>query len=439
MVKKRTIAGIDIGTDKVCTIIASINEENGDCNVIGVASTPSKGLRKSQIVDLEEAMGAITDSVEAAERMAGFNINEAFVSISGAHISSQNSKGVVAVSEPQGEISPVDVNRVIEAARAIALPSAREIIHVVPRDYSVDAQTGIKDPVGMTGVRLEAEAHLITGSQTAMKNITKCVADLGISVQGLIFSGLASANSVLSETEKELGVVLVDIGGGSIALTSYIEGALTYSSVIPIGAKNITNDLAIGMRISLQSAETIKIYLSKTQSSYTPAASSKPAEIAKYRKDFDVVDLVKLGIKEDTAQASRKALIEGIIRPRLNEIFSLIASQLKENNLIKNIPAGIVITGGGAETVSLIEVAKRTLGVPARVGSPKGLKGLVDELKSPSFATASGLILYALKDGLYSNTSPVSSGGRHLTSLIPKFNLQPIYQKALSFIKSHLP
>ena len=247
MAKNHIFAGIDVGTEKVCTIITALNEETNDTNVIGVASTPSKGLRKSQIVDLEEAINAITGSVEAAERMAGYNITQAYVSVSGSHIASQNSKGVVAVSEPQGEIKPEDIDRVIEAARAIALPSAREIIHVIPRDYTVDAQSGIKDPAGMTGVRLEAEAHIITGAATALKNVTKCINELGIAVQGLVFSGLASAYSVLSETEKELGVVLVDIGAGTTSLTAYVDGAIAHSFVIPIGARNITNDLAIGI------------------------------------------------------------------------------------------------------------------------------------------------------------------------------------------------
>jgi cell division protein FtsA len=436
MSKNKLFAGIDIGTEKICTIIANYSDESDNLNVIGVSSTPSAGLRKSQIVDLEEAINAITDSVEAAERMAGFNINAAHVSISGAHIQSQNSKGVVAVSEPEGEITPHDVNRVIEAGRAVALPSAREIIHVIPRDYTVDAQSGIKDPIGMTGVRLEAEAHLITGSATAMRNVVKCISELGINVQDLVFSGLASSYATLSDTEKELGVVLLDIGAGTTSLTAFVEGAIAYSSVIPIGAKNITNDLAIGMRISLSSAEKIKLYLSQTQKNLIPPKGAKSSEVAKLRKDYDTIDLVKLGIKEDSGTASRKALIEGIIRPRLNEIFNLVGTELKESGVLGNTPAGLVIAGGGADTVSIVEVSKRILSMPARVGIPKGLSGLVDELNHPSFATACGLINYAQDHAAFAGTT---GGGRNMFGFFKKIPLRSAYDSAINFVKSLLP
>lgn len=437
MPRGRIVSGIDIGTEKICTIIASVGEDQEKTNVIGVASTPSKGLRKSQIVDLEEAIEAITDSVEAAERMAGLNINSAFVSISGAHIASQNSKGVVAVSEPEGEISANDVDRVIEAGRAVSLPSSREIIHVIPRDFTVDSQTGIKDPIGMTGVRLEAEAHLITGSVTAIKNCTKAIQEVGIAPQGLVFAGLASGYAALTDTEKELGVVLLDIGGGTTSLVVYIEGAISYSSVIPIGAKNITNDLAIGMRMSLQSAEKIKLYLSQTDKLPDIPKGYKASEVAKLRKEHDTINLSQLDLKEEPVTASRKALTEGIIRPRLNEIFSLVAQELKTNQIVGNVPAGLVVCGGGADTVSLLESARRTLSLPARVGVPKGLTGLVDELSYPSFATATGLIHYALKH---------PEAHQNISTLGSKFSLPfkslPIknwYAKAVDAIKHLLP
>lgn len=436
MSKGKLIAGIDVGSDKICTIIASPSEDSGNCNVLGVASTPSAGIRKSQIVDLEEAIAAITDSVEAAERMAGFTINGALVSISGAHIESQNSKGVVAVAQPEGEITPHDVERVIEAARAVSLPSSREIIHVVPRDFVVDSQQGIKDPVGMTGVRLEAEAHLVTGSSTAIRNMTKAISELGIQVQGLVFSGLASSYSVLSETEKELGVILVDIGAGTTSITVFSEGTITYSSVIPIGARNITNDLAIGMRISLASAEKVKTHLSRTKGVFVPPKGVKASEIAKLRKDHDSIDLVKMGIKEETNVASRKALVEGIVQPRLNEIFSLIAEDLKKAKLTGNTPAGIVVTGGGAETVAVIEAAKRILSLPARIGVPKGLTGLVDELHSPVYATAAGLVFYALK-----NSTGISQASHKfdLKGSMPKIDFKSVIQKLTDLVKSVLP
>jgi len=218
MAKNQIISAIDIGTTKVTTLIASLSEESDKVNVIGVADEPAKGLRKSQIVDIDETIGSITQSVEAAERMAGYSISSALASISGVHIESINSKGVVAIAEPEGEISNHDVTRVIEAARAVSLPSAREILHVIPRDFRVDSQEGVKDPVGMSGIRLEAEAHIITGSSTAMRNISKCVSEIGVEIDSLVFSGLASAESVLTPTEKELGVVLIDLGGAVLQL-----------------------------------------------------------------------------------------------------------------------------------------------------------------------------------------------------------------------------
>ena len=254
MPKNQIISAIDVGTTKITTLIANLNEESEKINIIGVANQPSKGLRKSQIVDIDETIESITQSVESAERMAGYSISSSLASISGSHIESINSKGVVAIAEPEGEIQKNDVERVIEAARAVSLPSAREILHVIPRDFKVDSQEGVKDPVGMSGIRLEAEAHIITGSSTAMRNIGKCISEIGVEVDSLVFSGLASAESVLTSTEKELGVVLIDIGGGSTSLSIFVEGALSYSAVLPVGAKNVTNDLAIGLRVSLETA-----------------------------------------------------------------------------------------------------------------------------------------------------------------------------------------
>jgi len=437
MAKGKTIAAIDVGTEKICTIIANRSEETDKVTVVGVAATPSRGLRKSQIVDLEEAIQAITVSVEAAERMAGDSISSAYISISGSHIASQNSKGVVAVAEPEGEITDTDVARVIDAAKAVSLPSARDIIHVIPRDFTVDSQVGIKDPIGMTGVRLEAEAHLITASSTAIKNTIKCMSEVGINVSGIIFSGLASSHAVLSETEKELGVITVDIGGGSTSITAYVDGSIAFSSVIPIGARNITNDLAIGMRLSLASAEKVKLYLSKVQKEPIGHSSPRVGEMSKLKREQDIIDLSTLGITEETATASQKALVDGIIRPRLQELFTLIANQLKEAGLTNQIPAGVVITGGGADTVAVVETAKRMLSLPARIGIPKGLSGLVDELSAPAFATATGLILHALNAH---DEALTSSKKMKFAFKLPSTNpLDNVYKKLIDLVKSFLP
>ena len=250
MSKDKVVVGIDVGSSKITTVIVTV-DNTSHVNIIGVSTVPSKGLRKGQVVDIDEAVSAITQSVEAAERMAGYSVGSAFVSVDGTHIESQNSKGVVAISDPNGEISQEDVLRVIEAARAISLPSSREILHVIPRYFVVDSQSGIKDPLGMTGVRMEVETHIITGATTALRNIAKCISQVGIDVEGMVFSGLASSYSVLTDTEKELGVILVDFGGGTTDLCVFVEGAPAYCSVLPIGSRNVTNDLAIGLRISL--------------------------------------------------------------------------------------------------------------------------------------------------------------------------------------------
>ena len=428
MAKGRILAGIDIGSSKVVTLIAS-QTETGKISCIGVAAVESRGLRKSQIVDIEEATDAITESVEAAERMAGYSISQGFVSISGAHIQSQNSKGVVAVAQPEDEITATDVDRVIEAARAVSLPSAREILHVIPRDFVVDSQAGIKDPISMTGVRLETEAHLITASSTAIRNLVRCVNDIGVDVAGVFFSGLAAAQAALSDTEKELGVVLLDIGGGSTSMSVFVDSALSYSAVIPIGAKNITNDLAIGMRVSLETAETVKLALSISKATATLPDKTESV------KDDDVLDLSQLNLKEEVSTTSKKTLIEGIIRPRLNEIFTLAGLELKQSNFGGQTPAGVVLVGGGALTVGIETACKRTLSLPTRIGHPQGLSGLVEEIGSPAFASATGLILYAASTIAPGSATPLTKVSR----LINKLQVKGAVNKAIDFIKSFLP
>lgn len=428
MQKGKMVAAIDVGTEKVTTLIASEVAEAHKINVMGVASAPSRGIRKSQIVDIEEATVAITESVEAAERMAGYSITQAVVAIGGAHIASQNSKGVVAVADPEGEITAEDVERVIEAARAVSLPSAREIIHVIPKSYTVDSQEGIKDPIGMSGVRLETEAHLVTGSQTAMRNLTKCVNEIGADVAGMVFSGLAATDAVLTETEKELGVVLVDIGAGTTSLVVFVEGNLTNSSVLPIGARNITNDLAIGMRVSAESSEKIKRFLSEPKTAKGETTEGKKAE--------DEIELSKLDLKEEMRTASRKTLVEGIIKPRLQEIFTMIGIELKKSGVAGQTPAGMVLTGGGALTVGITESAKRVLSMPTRIGVAKGLSGLVDEIQSPAYAVASGLVIYGARK------LPAVRQRPGITSFLnfpQHFQTKGIASRLVEFIKSFLP
>lgn len=437
MAKPSIITAIDLGTDKCVTLIAS-HEETGELRVLGVAVTPTRGVRKSQIVDLEGVTATITESLDAAERMVGFDVKSAYFSVSGSHVSSLNSKGVVAVAAPTQEISQDDVARVIEAARAVSLPSDREILHVIPHDYSVDSQHGIKDPVGMTGIRLEAAVHLVTGMSTAIRNLQKCATDLGIGVDGLVFSGLASTKMTITETEKELGVVMIDIGAGSTAVTAHVEGSLVYSGVMPVGARHITQDIALGTRVSLESAEKIKFALSEASADdFRIKPSETKEEFRARKKKADQLDISKLNLPEQIETLSKKTLIEGIMVPRMKEIFTLIGKELQQRDLLTQVPAGLVITGGGAETVGIVEVAKRTLSLPARIGRPAELTGLIEDIQKPAFATSLGLLLYGQQRGGSQPAADFSFD--KLFSSFPDFKLGGIASKIGQLIKSLLP
>lgn len=425
MARSKVLAGIDIGSSKTATLIAQYSEEEDKISVSGVSSIPSRGVRKGQIVDIEEAAETVVASVEAAERMAGYSLDHAFVTIGGGHIESRNSHGVVAVADPSGEITANDVERVIEAARAISMPDAREILHVLPREYKVDGETLVKDPEGMSGVRLEVETHLITGSTAAVKNIFKCVSEVGITPNCLVFSGLASSYSVLSDTDKELGVILVDIGGGTTSITAYIESAIAFSSVLPIGGRNVTNDIAAGLRVSLDSAEKIKVSL------------SSDGKAKKSDNGEDVINLGVLGIEEEEKKVSKKTLVDGIIKPRMNEIFAMVAMELQSKNIVGRVPSGVVITGGSALCAGTIESARRILSLPARIGKPVGITGLTDEIESPAYAASVGLLHYGVKE------HGLAEGGWSSGGFMPKFSLdipgKGLVAKASEIFKKLLP
>lgn len=423
MSRQQLLAGIDIGSTKIATVIASLEDEGEEkIKILGVSSVPSKGVRKGQIVNIEEVAEGVVRSAEAAERMAGYSLTRAMVSIGGPHLASQNSKGVVAVAEPEGEINAQDVERVIEAARAISLPSSREIIHVIPRSFTVDGQEGIKDPVGMSGVRLEVETHIITGASTAMRNLTKCVSEVVADVQNLVAAGMASAEAVLTETEKELGAVLLDIGGGVTNIVIFVEGSPFYITVLPIGAKNVTNDLAIGLRLSLEAAEKIKL-----------ALGEKP----KQPEEADEIDLADLGINEETRTVSRKTLTEGIIKPRLDEIFTMVSLEIKKSGAMGLTPAGVVITGGGAQTIGVVGAAKKILSMPVRIGSPVGVGGLIDDVQTPDFATALGLVLWGGKSGISGSAAGFSLG--QIGRTLQKIPVRGMAGRLIELIKSFLP
>ena len=384
MPREKIITGIDIGSTKIETVVASVSDNR--VSVIGVSgNVPSKGINKGNVVDIDSAVESISQSIEKAERMAGVSVSNAFVTINGSHIETMNSHGVVAVAPNEtSDITREDVARVIEAAQAISLPSTREIIHVIPRDFVVNSQEGIKDPVGMSGVRLEVETNVIHGSATAMKNIAKCVNKVAVDVDELVYNGLASAEGVLTDTEKELGTLLVDIGGGTTSIIAYLDGSPIHSVALPIGGKLITSDLAIGLRSRLEDAEKIKIRLSNE------ALISK----VDIHDDGEVFDVSEFDLEIERVP---RIMLYKIINARLEEIFRLIALEITKSGLSGKLPAGVVVTGGAASTAGVERSAKVNLKMPVRIGVPKGVTGLIDDIKGPDSAAAVGAVLYGVK------------------------------------------
>lgn len=419
------ITGIDIGSSKTAVLIAKIGEEEKEPRIMGFASVPSKGVRKGQIVDINQVTQTVESAVEKAERMAGTKVSSALVSVGGPHIESINSHGVVAVAQPEVEISSEDIDRVVDAAKAISISSTREVIEVVPREFVVDGQGGIKNPIGMSGVRLEVNTHIITASLTNLRNIDRCLSDLGIDNQGALFSGLCSSLATLSDTEKELGVVCVDIGGGKTDICVYVEGALSYSSSIPIGARHITNDIAVGLRVSLDSAEQIKVLLSKSQKGAHSGS----------REDDDV-SISSLNLPEGLTKISRKTVVEGIIRPRLEEIFSHILKQIEKSDFITAVPSGLVVVGGGAQTVGALESARRSVGLPARIGTPQFITGLVDEVLFPQYATGVGLLLYSKDTEVHASQK---MNFKNFDKILRNFSVGTSLKKVRQMVKSFMP
>ncbi|HPT65973.1 MAG TPA: cell division protein FtsA [Candidatus Woesebacteria bacterium] len=380
MQHSKIINVIDIGTSKITTLVGQYFEDEDKFNIVAVSSIPSLGFRKGQIINLEQASHTITQSIESAERMAGFQINSAHISISAPHIESINSHGVVAISNPNGEIDLNDINRVTEAAKAISLPTGKEIIHIIQRKFTVDGQEGVIDPVGMNGIRLEVEAHLVLASSPALKNLKKCLEDIGIKIESLTYAGLSTATAALTDTEKELGVALVDIGGSITNITIFSEGSPVFSSVIPVGANNVTNDIAIGLRFSIEDAEKIKLKLTK---------------LAETKKFEDEVELSHFDIhSDDKKKISLQMAINGIIKPRLEEIFSLIYSQIETSGFSQTIPAGIVLTGGGAMTVNAKEICNKIIPLPLRIADPPKVGGVVDDIINPAYTSTIGLLIH---------------------------------------------
>lgn len=368
--------GLDIGSTKVCCVVGLHEEGAALPSVIGVGVAPTSGMRKGVVVDVEETVSSITAAVDEAERISGVAIDRATISIDGGHVASQNSKGVIAVGRADQEITVDDLMRVEEAATAIQMQPNREILQVFPRSYAVDGQSNIKDPVGMHGVRLEVESHIITGSVPAIKDLDRSIHQAGIAIQGQVLVPLAAARAVLTKRQKELGVALVDIGGGTTGVAVYEEGDILYSSVIPVGAGHITNDLAIGLKTSIDTAEKIKL-------KYVRAHTAKANLAEKIRvEELDGEDNL----------ISRKEL-QNIAGARLEEIFQLVRQELRKVGKDVMLPGGVVLTGGGAKMPGIEDLAKEALQLPATVGKPEGFTGIVDRISDPAFAAPIGLML----------------------------------------------
>src|SRR3989344_3328988 len=409
MSKEKIITAIDIGSSKISTIIAALTDNK--ISVIGVSgNVPSQGIKKGNVVDIDDAVQAISNSLERAERMAGVSVSSAFVTINGSHLETLNSHGVVAVSHQGAEITNEDVARVTEAAQAVSLPSTREIIHVIPRDFMVDGQDGIRDPIGMSGIRLEVETNIIHGSATAMRNLANCVEQVGVEVEDMVYVGVAATEAVLTDTEKELGTLLVDIGGGATSVIAFYDGSPIFSSVIPIGGRHVTNDLAtIGFRANMEVAEKIKLRLSEEKGDFMIQSSDKRN---------DVIDVTGYGLESNTIQ---KKLLYEIIDVRLTEIFKLIEIEIKKSELVGKIPAGIVVTGGASLTAGLERVAKSVLKMPVRIGYPKGVTGLIDEIEGPAFSATIGSIIYGSKLAKSTTSLSFDKSRGKISSILPKF------------------
>lgn len=378
LAQKELIAGLDVGTTKICAVVAEIEPDTWP-NIIGVGISPCTGLKKGVVVDIETTTAAIHDAVDKAERMAGCEIASVLVGVTGEHIACLNSRSVVAITHNQRrEISPSDVERVLDSAKVIVLPPDREIIHAIPRWYSVDGQVGVKSPVGMYGNRLEVETHVVTGLSSFIQNVVKCVNQAGLGVEATILEPIATGESVLTPAETDLGVVLVDIGGGTSDVAIYINGQIYHSAVVPVGGTHVTRDIAIGLRTTIEDAERIKI-------EHGIATVGAVGET----ESFEVASLGG----GRPRHLPRKVLAE-IIEPRASEILSLVMDHVVQAGCQDRIPAGLVLTGGGSQLRGLCELATEVTGLPARVGSLHGVNGLVEAVSSPSCATAVGLVLF---------------------------------------------
>ncbi|MFC1749253.1 cell division protein FtsA [Pseudomonadota bacterium] len=390
-VDKNLIVGLDIGTSKVVAIVAELSA-SGEMDIIGIGSHPSRGLKKGVVVNIESTVQSIQRAIEEAELMAGCQIHSVYAGIAGSHIRSLNSHGIVAIRD--SEVGQGDVERVIDAARAVAIPADQKILHILPQEFIIDKQEGIREPVGMSGVRLEAKVHMVTGAVSAAQNIVKCVRRCGLEVDDIILEQLASSNSVLTDDEKELGVCLVDIGGGTTDIAVFTEGAIRHTAVIPIAGDQVTNDIAVALRTPTQHAEEIKIkYACALRQLATPD---------------ETIEVPSVGDRPPRRLA-RQTLAE-VVEPRYEELLTLIQAELRRSGFEDLIAAGLVMTGGSSKMEGVVELAEEVFHVPVRLGAPQHVSGLVDVVRNPIHATGVGLLLFGSQGG-YAKGGDVAVGG----------------------------
>jgi cell division protein FtsA len=373
--ERNLIVGLDIGTSKVAAIVGELTSD-GNIEIIGIGTTPSRGLKKGVVVNLESTVQSIQRAIEEAELMAGCQIKSVFAGIAGSHIRSLNSHGIVAIKDK--EVTQYDIDRVIDSARAVAIPADQKILHILPQEFVIDLQDGIKEPIGMSGIRLEAKVHMVTGSVSASQNIIKCIRRCGLEVEDIVLEQLASCNSVLTEDEKELGVCLIDIGGGTTDIAIFVEGAIKHTAVIPIAGDQVTNDIAVALRTPTINAEEIK---RKYACALTQLASVD-----------GTIEVPSIGDRAPR-KISMQNLAE-IIEPRYEELMLLVQSELRRSGNEELIAAGVVLTGGSSKVMGLIELAEEIFHMPVRMGGPQNVTGLTEVVKNPVHSTGVGLLMY---------------------------------------------
>lgn len=378
--KNNLIVGLDIGTSKICAVVGEMTEQSVE--VVGVGTHPSQGLRKGVVINIESTVNSIKKAIEEAELMAGCDINSVFTGIAGGHIKGFNSHGIVALKNR--EVTQRDVDRVIEAAKAVAIPMDREVLHILPQEYIIDDQDGIREPLGMSGVRLEAKVHIVTGAVTSAQNIIKCCNRTGLNVADIVLEPLASAEAVLTPEEKELGVALVDMGGGTTDIALFHEGAVKHTAVLALGGNHLTSDIAAGLRTPITEAERIK-----QKFGYAPAG------IGGNNHHDDRVEVPSVGGRNP--QTVPRQLLGEIIEPRLEEIFELVQREISRSGYGEMLASGMVLTGGSALLPGMVQMAEKTFQMPLRLGVPMHVGGLIDVISSPVYATGVGLVLYGFK------------------------------------------